>query len=303
MEPAAKNYDIHDKELLAVVETFKHCRPYCHRTKFPILVFTDHQNLRYFTTSKVLNQRQVHWAEKLSEFDFRIVYQAGSKNRKPDARSRCSEYAVVGEGEPITLIKLDQIVIAVASMHPLLIKRLDDNAKLPTRGSDLVAGIDIMANQDMIIPPGGQSPISTGITLAVPPGTYTRIAFRSGLAVKHGIDIGAGVIDEDYRGEIKVVLINNSTIPFQIRPGDRVAQLILEKILRTVPEETKNLSETIRESQGFGSTGLEEILNTRTISSIKAIKFHPEFCQRVRTKSLQDDRYQLFINTQLEDKD
>jgi hypothetical protein len=64
MEPAEKNYDIHDKELLALVEAFKHRRPYCHGARFPILVFTDHQNLRYFTTSKVLNQRQVHWAEK-----------------------------------------------------------------------------------------------------------------------------------------------------------------------------------------------------------------------------------------------
>jgi hypothetical protein len=60
MEPAEKNYDIHDKELLAVVEAFKHWRPYCHGARFPILVFTDHQSLRYFTTSKVLNQRQVH---------------------------------------------------------------------------------------------------------------------------------------------------------------------------------------------------------------------------------------------------
>jgi hypothetical protein len=81
------------------------------------LVFTDHQNLRYFTTSKVLNQWQVHWVEKLSEFDFQIVYRAGSKNGKPDALSRRSEYAVGGEGEPITLIKPDQIVIAAASMH------------------------------------------------------------------------------------------------------------------------------------------------------------------------------------------
>jgi hypothetical protein len=97
MEPAEKNYDIHDKELLAVVEAFKHSRPYCHRARFPILVFTDHQNLRYFTTSKVLNQCQVYWAEKLSECDFWIVYWASSKNGKPDALSRRSEYAV-GEG-------------------------------------------------------------------------------------------------------------------------------------------------------------------------------------------------------------
>jgi hypothetical protein len=73
MELTERNYDIHDKELLAVVEVFKHCRPYCHGARSPILVCTDHQNLRYFTTSKILNKRQVHWAEKLSDFDFRIV--------------------------------------------------------------------------------------------------------------------------------------------------------------------------------------------------------------------------------------
>jgi dUTP pyrophosphatase len=201
------------------------------------------------------------------------------------------------------MIKPDQIVIAAASMHPLLIKWLDDNAKLPIRRSDLAAGIDIMANQDIMIPPARRSPVKTGIALAAPPGTYARIAPRSGLAVKYGIDIGAGVIDEDYRGEIQGVLINNSTIPFQVRPGDRIAQLILEKILRAVPEETKDLSETIRGSQGFGSTGLEEILNARIISAVKAMKFHPEFCQRVHTKALQDDKYQLFLNTQQEDKD
>jgi hypothetical protein len=91
MEPADRNHDIHDKELLAVVEAFKHWRPNCHGARFPILVITDHQNLRYFTTSKVLNKHQVHWAEKLSEFDFWIIYRAGSKNGKPDVLNRRSE--------------------------------------------------------------------------------------------------------------------------------------------------------------------------------------------------------------------
>jgi hypothetical protein len=136
-----------------------------------------------------------------------------------------------------------------------------------------------------------------------PPGTYARIASRSGLAIKYGTDIGVGVIDEDYKGEIKVVLINNLLILFQVRPGDRIVQPILEKILRADPKETKDLSEMIRDASGFSSTGLEEILNMRIISTVKAIKFHLEFYQRVCTKSLQDDRYQLFLNTQLEDKE
>jgi hypothetical protein len=86
-----------------------------------------------------------------------------------------------------------------------------------------------------------------------------------------------------------VVLINNSSNPFQVQPGDRFAQLILGKILGAIPEETKNSSEMIRGSQGFSSTGLKEILNMKTISAVKAIKFYPGFCQRVCTKSLQDD--------------
>jgi dUTP pyrophosphatase len=172
-------------------------------------------------------------------------------------------------------------MIAAASMHPLLIKQLTSNAKLPIRGSNLTAGIDIMANQDMIIALGRRSPVNTQIALVVPPETYIRIAPRSGLAVKHGIDIGAGVLDEDYQGKIKVFLINNSTIPFQVWPGDRIAQLSLEKILRAVLEEIKDLLEIKRDSQEFGSTRLEEILNTKIISTVKAIKFHPEFCQRV----------------------
>jgi hypothetical protein len=131
---------------LAVVEEFKHWCPYCHGADFPILVFTDHQNLKYFTTSKLLKQRQVHWAEKLFKFDFRIVSCTSSKNGKPDALSRYSEYTIAGEEEPITLIKPDQIVIAAALMHSLLIKQLDINVKLPIRGSDLAVGIDIMTN-------------------------------------------------------------------------------------------------------------------------------------------------------------
>jgi hypothetical protein len=107
MEPAEKNYDVHDKDPLAVVEGFKHWQPYFYGTRFPILVFTDHQNLRYFTTSKVQNQRQVHWTENLSKFNFQIVYHISSKNGKPDAFSRHSEYAVEGEEEPITMIKPD----------------------------------------------------------------------------------------------------------------------------------------------------------------------------------------------------
>jgi hypothetical protein len=98
MELAEKNYNIHNKQLLTVVEVFKHWRPYCNGSCFPILVFTNHQNLRYFTTSKVLNQRPVHQAEILSECNCQIVWRAGSRNRKKDVLTWHLEYVVEGRG-------------------------------------------------------------------------------------------------------------------------------------------------------------------------------------------------------------
>jgi dUTP pyrophosphatase len=98
------------------------------------------------------------------------------------------------EGEdPITLIKSEQIVIAVIMIHPLLINGLNENTKLSIRGSELAAGIDITANQDIIILPNHRMLITTGIALAAPPGTHAKIIPRSSLTVKHGVDIGAGL--------------------------------------------------------------------------------------------------------------
>ncbi|KAL7665933.1 Deoxyuridine 5'-triphosphate nucleotidohydrolase [[Candida] zeylanoides] len=131
------------------------------------------------------------------------------------------------------------------------------NATLPTRGSVLAAGYDIYASQDAVVPAQGQGLVATDISIIVPVGTYGRVAPRSGLTVKHGISTGAGVIDADYRGEVKVVLFNHSTKDFEIRKGDRIAQLVLEKI---VMAEVKQITEeelltTDRGSGGFGSTG------------------------------------------------
>jgi dUTP pyrophosphatase len=102
--------------------------------------------------------------------------------------------------------------------------------------------------------------IKTGISVAVPNGTYGRIAPRSGLALKNGIDVMAGVIDADYRGDVGVILVNLGSSPFTINPGDRIAQLILEKIEynTSVQEigEADDLSPTSRGANGFGSTGV-----------------------------------------------
>jgi dUTP pyrophosphatase len=106
-----------------------------------------------------------------------------------------------------------------------------------------------------VILPKSHCLVSTGIAMATPTGTYGRIAPRSGLAVKHGIHIGAGVIDSDYRGPVKVVMFNLGNLPFEIQQGDRIAQLILEKISVVDVIMVDNLEGTVRNHAGFGSTG------------------------------------------------
>jgi len=106
-QPAEINYEIHDKELLAIVDSFKHWRRYCERATHQIQVFSDHQNLEYFTTTKVLNRRQARWVQELAGIDFQIYYRPGTQNGKPDALSRCSEYRPEKggvENQPITTV-------------------------------------------------------------------------------------------------------------------------------------------------------------------------------------------------------
>lgn len=132
-----------------------------------------------------------------------------------------------------------------------------DKATVPTKGSALAAGYDLYASEDAIIPGQGQGLVATDVTIVVPIGTYGRVAPRSGLAVKHGISTGAGVIDADYRGEVKVVLFNHSTKDFSIKAGDRIAQLVLEQIVNADIKviTTEELDATDRGEGGFGSTG------------------------------------------------
>ncbi|CAN3374414.1 hypothetical protein DIURU_000709 [Diutina rugosa] len=131
------------------------------------------------------------------------------------------------------------------------------HAILPTKGSALAAGYDLYASENTIVPGRGQALVSTDISIIVPEGTYGRVAPRSGLAVKHGISTGAGVIDADYRGEVKVVLFNHKESDFIVARGDRIAQLVLEVIVNADIAEISEaeLTQTERGAGGFGSTG------------------------------------------------
>ncbi|KIY45894.1 dUTP diphosphatase, partial [Fistulina hepatica ATCC 64428] len=137
----------------------------------------------------------------------------------------------------------------------LLVKRHTDKAKVPTRGSPLSAGYDMYSSVKMVVPARGKALVDTDISIAVPPGTYGRVAPRSGLASKFMIDTGAGVIDADYRGKVFVLLFNYSDCDFQVEEGDRIAQLIIEKICNPAVLEVADLDETLRGAGGFGSTG------------------------------------------------
>jgi len=138
-------------------------------------------------------------------------------------------------------------VLYIHRKHPL--------AKLPKKGSSGAAGWDLYSvEKDTKIQPGGKALISTGLSIGLPEGTYGRIAPRSGLAWKKQVVIGAGVIDRDYTGIVKVVVFNFGAELLIIKPGDRIAQLIVERICDVVIEEKGSLAHTERGEGGFGST-------------------------------------------------
>merc|ERR1711916_153787 len=142
------------------------------------------------------------------------------------------------------------------STSKLLVKKITENATLPVRGSAMAAGYDLAAAYDCVIPAQGKAIAKTDLSIAVPEGTYGRIAPRSGLAWKKHIDVGAGVIDRDYRGNVGVVLFNHAQEDLHVKKGDRVAQLVLEKIMTPEVVEVEQLDATERGAGGFGSTGV-----------------------------------------------
>ena len=135
------------------------------------------------------------------------------------------------------------------------VKKLCIDAIVPTRGSNGSVGYDLYSSMDCTLCTSERALISTGIAIVLPPGVYGRVAPRSGLAVKHGIQVGAGVIDPDYTGEVKVVLFNHGYNDFKVKKGERIAQLILERCETPPIEEISDVEETGRGSDGFGSTG------------------------------------------------
>lgn len=139
------------------------------------------------------------------------------------------------------------------------VKRLPhgEDLPLPAYATSGAAGMDVVSAEDVVIAPGARHAVATGLALAIPEGFEIQVRPRSGLALKHGITVPntPGTIDSDYRGELKVILINLGTEPFAVQRGDRVAQLVLAPVVQAAWDEVAELDATDRGTGGFGSTG------------------------------------------------
>ena len=141
-------------------------------------------------------------------------------------------------------------------MH-LKVKRLTPDALLPHYAHPGDAGLDLFAGEPATLAPGDVRLVKTGIALELPAGTEAQVRPRSGLAAKHGVTVlnTPGTIDEGYRGEVGVILINHGRQPFVIEKGAKIAQLVVKPVLRVEVAEVEALSDTARGAGGFGSTG------------------------------------------------
>ena len=132
-----------------------------------------------------------------------------------------------------------------------------EGLRLPAYATDGAAGMDVVAAEEATLAPGARAAIATGFAIAIPAGYEVQVRPRSGLALKHGVTClnTPGTIDSDYRGEVKVILINLSQESFKIARGDRIAQLVPAPVQRAVLDEVASLDDTNRGTGGFGSTG------------------------------------------------
>jgi dUTP pyrophosphatase len=142
---------------------------------------------------------------------------------------------------------------------PVMVKRLpgNDDLPLPAYATSGAAGMDVVSAEDVDLAPGARHAVATGLAMAIPEGFEIQVRPRSGLALKHGVTVPntPGTIDSDYRGELKVIMINLGAETFSIRRGDRVAQLVLAPVTQASWLEVETLDDTERGAGGFGSTG------------------------------------------------
>lgn len=145
---------------------------------------------------------------------------------------------------------------SIVTMESLFVKKFVPQAMMPRKGRTGDAGWDLSSAEDIVIPAHSWKLVDTGIGITVPEGTYGRVAPRSGVSTK-GISVNAGVVDRTYTGPVKVLLVNHSDLDFIIKEGDRIAQLLLEKIVDECEVvQVEELNDTVRGDGGFGSSGI-----------------------------------------------
>ena len=180
----------------------------------------------------------------------------------------------------------------------LKITSLSEHAFIPQYATDQSAGLDLHSAENAILPPGQHKLIHTDIAMEIPPTCYGQICSRSGLVLKHRINVQAGTIDSDYRGEIGVVLTNEGDKPFHIHRGDRIAQLIIKQIPKMKVQVVEQLSDTNRSSGGFGSTGVSHLHQHQhpTTTTLQQTTTPSQFdnllqptIHQLNTSSIQDD--------------
>lgn len=153
------------------------------------------------------------------------------------------------------LNKNSTLFFRIKMSQTLKVLLMSKDAIVPSRGSQNAAGLDLYSARDLTIAPKQRSIVFTDIQIELPPQTYGKIASRSGLAAHHSVDAAAGTIDGDYRGNIGVLLVNNGDTPFQVTKGQRIAQLIIINISTPQIVVAEELTETLRQNKGFGSSG------------------------------------------------
>jgi len=141
--------------------------------------------------------------------------------------------------------------------YELKIKKLNSDAIVPKYMSEQAAGMDLCSIEDVVLEVGQIKAVGTGLAIAIPSCFEAQLRPRSGMALKHGISLNnsPGTIDADYRGEVKVILINLGSLPFEIKKGDRIAQMVIAPVVHLPIAEVEDLDATNRGDGGFGSTG------------------------------------------------
>jgi len=256
--------------------------PVTHRTKVPMDI-SSHRELATFQVVNLQNHEVILGMPRLREHNPTIDW---NDKRITFNSERCTTWCL--KSSPVAYAVPEETALEenlitrfskvqakkglttksgpAANNQSIRVKKLSAEARVPMKGTARAAGHDLYANEGTDVPARGQAIVGTGIAIGLPHNTYGRIAPRSCLAVKHRLTTNAGVIDSDYRGEVKVVLANLGDQPYRVEKGDRIAQLIIEKIDNRELQEVTQLDDTKRGEQGFGSsnTTMDQEVKGRT---------------------------------------